>query len=112
MHTIEWAAGLFEGEGCISYKRNKNGRTYPKLYIKMTDRDVIEKFIEVVGYGSYSIVPPQQSHHKESYAWETSKATEVRRIAAAMLPYLGLRRAYKALNILDDLELTKDTLFI
>ena len=104
MHTIEWAAGLFEGEGCFTFKRNKNGRTYPRLYLKMTDQDIVEKFAEVVGYGNVNYVPTKKQW-KDAFAWEISKATEVRRITAAMLPYLGLRRAYKALNILDDLEL-------
>ena len=103
MHTIEWAAGLFEGEGCISYKHGKYN-TYPRLYLKMTDKDMVEKFAEVVGYGNVNYVPTKKEW-KDAYAWEICKASEVRRIIAAMLPYLGLRRAYKALNILDDLEL-------
>lgn len=36
---IAWAAGLVEGEGCLSW----NGRS-PSLHVSSTDRDVLERF--------------------------------------------------------------------
>ena len=103
MHTIEWAAGLFEGEGCFSFKHNGNGRIYGRLGLKMTDKDIVEKFAEVVGYGNVNYLKTKDEW-KDAYCWEISKTSEVRRITAAMLPYLGSRRAHKALDILDHIE--------
>ena len=103
MHTIEWAAGLFEGEGCFSFKTKANGKKYGRLSLKMTDKDIVEKFAEVVGYGNVNYLKTQDGW-KDAYCWEICKITEVRRIAAAMLPYLGDRRAHKALDILDHIE--------
>ena len=100
---IAWAAGLFEGEGSIT-----NNRTRAKLNLAMTDKDVVEKFASIIGYGN---VNPKKnhkkpSHWKDQWEWSVGKQSEVRRILSLLLPYLGNRRAYKALNILDDLELS------
>jgi len=100
MHTIEWAAGLFEGEGCLNDSRRK----YPALNLSMCDKDVVNNFAEVVGYGKVHKME-RPSPRKTIYRWEVNKRSEVRRILDLLLPHLGLRRAYKALNILDDLEL-------
>jgi hypothetical protein len=43
---IAWAAGLFEGEGCIAM----NQRTLV-LRVVNTDEDVIERFWDIVGVG-------------------------------------------------------------
>ena len=101
MKTIEWAAGLFEGEGCITH--NSNGK--PKLSLNMTDLDVMEDFQRIVGVGN---IHPRKGKYKANwkpaYEWTMSKQSEVERILLAMLPYFGQRRAYKALNCLDDID--------
>ena len=98
MHSIEWAAGLFEGEGSMNEKRHA-------LEMQMTDKDTMEEFVKVVGYGNLRYQEPVAGNRKALYRWCVQKPAEVRRILSAMLPYLMNRRAYKALNILDDLEL-------
>lgn len=99
-----WAAGLFEGEGCM-------WKSPYSWYLKltMTDKDVVEKFVQWAGYGNITIDDWNVSHnanHKLAYQWRVGKKSVVRKLVAAMLPHFGNRRAYKALNILDDLELT------
>ena len=105
MHTIEWAAGLFEGEGCITWRDKDHTKPYIKM--TMTDFDVVQKFQEVVGSGSTYYVhhSRQNPKWKDQLMWREGNKEQVIRILSAMLPYFGLRRAYKALNILDDLEL-------
>ena len=104
MHSIEWAAGLFEGEGCITWRDKDHKR--PQLKLGMTDLDVVEKFKEVVMCGS--IVHDhscRKAHWKPFFVWRTTGKRDVRNLLSKLLPYFGNRRAYKALNILDDLEL-------
>ena len=104
MHSIEWAAGLFEGEGCITNMDNKRGRKVCKM--QMTDLDVLQTFQEVVGMGG--IVGPNKiykEHHKPSWTWSITGKQDIIKFLSTMLPYFHNRRAYKALNILDDLEL-------
>ena len=48
MKSIEWAAGLFEGEGCIHKRKNQFSF---ELKIDMTDLDVVQEFAESFGVG-------------------------------------------------------------
>ena len=101
--TIEWAAGLFEGEGCITKSEG-----YYALQLGMTDEDVVRDFAEAVGYGnvnSWHSPSHKSKGYKKMYNWKVKKKSEVYRILEAMLPYLGNRRAYKALNCLDELDI-------
>ncbi len=108
--SIEWAAGLFEGEGCIHIAQNHgvNGKTNSvlcQLHLGMTDLDVITDFADTLGHKVYG--PYTQKAHptwKPKYAVRVSRAAEVRRILLLLLPHLGSRRAYKALNALDVIE--------
>ena len=102
MHSIEWAAGLFEGEGCMT--TDKQGLHSIKL--SMTDEDVVHKFASMFGLNvngpyTYNNRPTNKSY----WVCKSKSQTKVREIISSMLPYFGNRRAYKALNILDDLEL-------
>ena len=105
--SIEWAAGLFEGEGCIYKDKRKNVWT---LQVRMTDRDVVEKFASLMNTGNSIYDESNQpnrikSGHKPSYRWACSRKQEVKRILLAMLPHFGHRRANKVLDCLDDYEL-------
>ena len=106
MKTIEWAAGLFEGEGCIVKRKDRN---LYRLQLVMTDLDVVQDFRKVVGLEDRTIETINRSdkptHYKQQYAFRIYKKADVVRVLSAMLPYLGQRRAYKALNCLDDIEL-------
>lgn len=51
--SIEWVAGLFEGEGCfgIACSGKKSHMLYLRLIVSMTDEDVIRTLHETVGVG-------------------------------------------------------------
>ena len=99
---IAWAAGLFEGEGCMTV--DKRGSTRG-LQINMTDEDIIERFRDFCGAGNITTRYEDDPVRKKQWRLRISKRKDVIRILSMMLPYFGQRRAYKALNILDDLEL-------
>ena len=101
MHSIEWAAGLFEGEGCIYKKKDYNGAA---VYIEMTDKDVLDSFAEVFPGGTWH--QRKSDKHKQRWSYQISRRNMVIHALSKMLPYFHNRRAYKALNILDDLELS------
>lgn len=102
MKTIEWASGLFEGEGCIT-----NNGSKPKLSLAMTDLDAVQEFVKVMGYGNVREKKDRgsrEAHWKQTYEWAVCKRSEVKRMLEMMLPHLCERRAYKALNCLDDID--------
>ena len=96
MKSIEWAAGLFEGEGSIT-----NSGIYPKLYLAMTDKDVVDEFMSFIGIGKIHV--RDRAPHQTQYAWQVTGA-QIRPVLERLLPYLGQRRSYKALNCLDDID--------
>ena len=94
-------AGLYEGEGNIS-KTSLNGY---RITIVMTDLDVLEKYQRAAGgVGSISPMKKYKPHHKDSWKLRIGDKVSVARILSLMLPYLGNRRAYDALNALDDID--------
>ena len=103
MKTIEWAAGLFEGEGCISKRKNENSY---RMTLSMCDFDVVRDFLEVVGVGTVSEFrpPSYKDHYQTQLRWYVGNKKDVRNLLIKMLPYLGNRRAHKALDCLDDIE--------
>ena len=102
MKTIEWAAGLFEGEGCIVKSRPGRG---PYLQMAMSDLDVVEMFKEAIGVDHKIHASQQRKQNKVMYTLRVGAKQDVIRILNLLLPHLGQRRAYKALNCLDELEL-------
>ena len=104
--SFEWAVGLFEGEGSLFKDKRSNTWT---LQMRMTDKDVVQMFANVMGTGNKvhdeSSQPRRnQTGHKASYRWTCSRESEVTRIALKMLPLLGDRRAHKVLDCLDSYE--------
>ena len=93
---LAWAAGLFEGEGCMSGRNT--------LRLQMTDKDVVEKFHDAVGLGKIYYYPSRDGKRKETWTWYLEKRNFVRLLLSKFLPYFGNRRAHKALDILDTLE--------
>lgn len=68
---IAWAAGLFEGEGCITICKRE---CRPTARINMTDEDVIRRFHAIVGIGK--VYGPYQSagNRKPYWTWYARQA--------------------------------------
>jgi hypothetical protein len=99
--SLEWAAGLFEGEGTFVVNKAKTRF----LQLTMTDEDVIDSFGQAIGLGKkYQL--KQLKSGKDVWRWSIHRKADVVAAIEKLLPHLGNRRAYKALNILDDLELS------
>ncbi len=75
---------------------------YLRLCIEMTDRDVLEKFETVFPGGTWTA--RQRKNWKPTWTYKISRKHLAKNALVKLLPYFGNRRAYKALNILDDLE--------
>ena len=104
---IVWAAGLFEGEGCIhTLQMTKAKNTYITLRQTMTDKDVMEKFVNIVGYGNLLGPSWKKNSTKPIWDWNVTKKSEVLRILKMFLPHFGIRRAAKAIEAITFLNET------
>ena len=101
--AVAWAAGLFEGEGCISY--DQRYPNYRRLGMNMTDEDVMRRFVEIVDYGRlYGPYISGKSDHKPVWSWAIGKKSEVLRILKMFKPYFGKRRSEKAIEAINKIE--------
>lgn len=92
-----WAAGLFEGEGCVFI----SGRGQPLIAIKMADEDVLRRFAAIVGVGR--VTGPyegQEPHHKPIWGWTVRSWPGVAHVLIGMAPWLGERRRAKATGVM------------
>ena len=99
---IVWAAGLFEGEGCIHFKPDRPNQRV--LAIAMTDKDVMDRFVDVVGYGNLKGPHWAKLSTKPLWRWQLYKRTEVLRILKMLLPHFGKRRSQKAIEAINHLH--------
>ena len=103
MVEIAWATGLFEGEGCIHLRKGYKGVA---LQMNSTDKDVLERLAQVFGGSIYQIsMSKKPSHYKQLYHWSVTKRQDVIPALEKMLPFMGERRACKALDAFDHIEL-------
>ena len=101
--AIAWAAGLFEGEGSI-FLANQASKTksktvvytYARMNLKMTDRDVVERFQGIVGCGAIYFKPKAQATWKDAWNWQLNDRAACARVVEMFWPYLGERRKLKA----------------
>lgn len=87
--AIDWAIGLFEGEGSIVFTRKQ-----VCLSLQMTDRDVVKRFHKTVRAGNFR--GPYKYKHKATWVWSCTRAEDVVYLLSEWLPYLGKRRAKAA----------------
>lgn len=90
---VAWLAGLIEGEGYIHViKSTVNGKSYyyPRIHIRMTDKDVVERVAEMWGNSVQAIKPGPQSH-LTSYGTQISGSRAVEWMMV-IRPYMGKRK--------------------
>ena len=102
---LAWAAGLFEGEGCISIHKTPTRYgtyTYPRLRVVMTDEDSIRRFHSAVGvgriFGPYR--PPSRSTRKPIWEWIVTSFEDNQAVIAMLWFGLGARRRLRAREVL------------
>jgi len=97
---IAWAAGLFDGEGCVHFA--KDGRIAARL--AMTDRSSVERFGQIIGVPWRCYVEKKRSiKWKTTYSWHVTRTPYVRQALAKLVPFLHTKRqaALKALAYLE-----------
>ena len=103
--SIEWAAGLFEGEGWIS----PLGKRGIQVALASPDKDVITAFHKTVKlgrvYGPYRRAA-MKPHHKSSYEWRVNKKKECIEILESFIPFFLKRRSLRARAAVRFLKLT------
>ena len=93
--SIEWAAGLYEGEGWLSTKGKANGW---RLAVRMTDYDVVKAFHDTIQVGKMygpCRPPSKPAHHKAHWEVYVHNKHDIFKVICDFYPYMGERRRAK-----------------
>lgn len=96
---LAWAAGLFEGEGCIG-GRADGRRRYIALTLHMKDFDAVRRFKAVMGFGSFFERTPHQQNWSPTLGWKVADFEHAQAAIAMMWPWLCSRRRATAKRLL------------
>src|SRR5687768_2908398 len=86
--SIEWFAGLYEGEGCII----RQPRNSVVMAISSTDHDVLIKAQEIIGGRVRGPRHDGNPRHKPRWEWFVTSRNDVLAITSAIYPHLCSRR--------------------
>lgn len=99
--NLAWAAGLFEGEGCITISGKPPHGRRVVLELGMTDEDVVRKFGAIMGVGHVGGPYHPRTrplHHKSHWRWTVTGGKQAQAVLAALWPFLCSRRQAKAIE--------------
>ena len=110
---IAYIAGLFDGEGCVTYKqrmkkRGKEKKAYPtwdiRMEVNMTDKYVIEWIHETLGVGTFGKKPPGKGQlgRKMQYRWRCG-FRDALYVAKLIWPYAQVK-LHKIEQVIDHYE--------
>ena len=100
--TLQYLAGIVDGEGCICIERTKGrkkGHTLRhviSLGVEMADREPL--FLFKRWLGGYFKSRKRKSHYKRQYTWKIAARKAVVALRA-ILPYLRIKRKIKAARL-------------
>lgn len=91
--SIEWLAGLLEGEGHFSLSRREEGKIAMRISANMTDEDVIRRVCAAAGVGKVlGPYAPQKAHHTPFWRWHVNSRADIIDLCRQLLPLMGVRR--------------------
>ena len=111
--TMAYLAGLFDGEGCITYKRySQHRKGKPKAYkfwririeINMIDEPTINFVNRTFKCGALDYRPPYPHQNHGQYRWRCSHR-DAWEVARALAPY-SITKKDKLQQIVDHYEKT------
>ena len=101
-----WAAGFFDGEGCVFLHRQKDRKARSvRLDIAQTDRRVLDRFLSAVGHGKvYGPYPGSNKGKNNQDYWRyTCCAKEhVNDVLNQLWPFLSEQKKVRALEVYND----------
>lgn len=100
---LAWAAGLFEGEGCITMNVNRASspvRYYPKAVLITADEDVLLRFAGILGCGRVGTHPHKEGA-KPLYRWSATSRKDFMAFSVLLGSKLGARRTARLAEVME-----------
>lgn len=100
MDSLDWLAGLLEGEGCFSINKSYGGYVFPCIQLGMTDEDVVIRAGKLLGgNGKVREYRSRYPGAKLVYKYRVAgkRAAELMKV---LLPRMGDRRQVRIQEVL------------
>lgn len=102
---LAWAAGLFEGEGCINVHYDpRTGKGHVRLFIVSTDLDVLRTFQGIVNGTLRPVKTISTLAKKPQWRWYGGGSVYAREFITHLQPYMHSRRSERMDDALRALE--------
>ena len=95
-HELAWAAGLFDGEGCVRFRRGGTTKTGKPRYrqaaldLAQVDRAVLDRFQSAVGCGRiYGPYKSRNAKHRPHYVFAGVSHANIQAIVAMLWKWLS-----------------------
>ena len=95
-HELAWAAGFFEGEGCISAVPRAHGGHRFQIQICQVDTEPLERFRLAVGVGSLFGPYQYKGNRQPHYRFQTASFEDTQAVIAMLWRWLSRRRKDQA----------------
>lgn len=110
-----WAAGFWDGEGCVSLTYRQYGENTPKIprivvQVSQVDRRVLDRLRTILQYGS--VLGPYNPKTKNSqpyYVWRVEGVPHLQKIRTMLFPYLGEVKLTQMDNALEARKIWEET---
>lgn len=103
---LAWAAGLFEGEGCLTTSVGGSGLPLIRLQLAMTDEDTVRRFHKAVGgLGTIRFIDRKRPDRQNLWSWQTSQFEHAQAVVAMLWSGLGTRRRGRATELFTTIKL-------
>jgi hypothetical protein len=92
-----WAAGLFDGEGCVSIAKARQGHAGRTLYYRVdlivsnTRRELLAPFVVLFG-GRIDHHRKNSPRRQDSFQWKTTGSAHAAEVLTAIRPWLIAKR--------------------
>src|SRR5690348_2327449 len=98
-----WAAGFWDGEGNVSLTY-RGAHMIPRIVIQVAqvDREVLDKFQRIMGYGNVLGPYPARTKNSQPYhVWRVEGVPHLRKFREVLSPYLGTAKLNQINEALD-----------
>ena len=87
---LSWAAGFFDGEGCVCYSRHNNRSCYGRIDVSISqvDRRVLDRFIQATALGHIT-GPYATQLGRSQWRYGLTRYTSIKQLYDLLCPYLS-----------------------